>query len=718
MQLEGTVENIVFQSDDNGFCVFKLSSKEFGYTTVVLNSFPPFLGQEIALSGQWTTHPRFGQQFKATSYKSFGMQTSTVAIERFLASGMIKGVGKSMAARIVATFGLDTLDVLDNNPSRLTQVSGIAAKKAQVIAEAYSELSQIRELMLFLETKGISSAYAPKLQAVYGLAAVELIEQNPYRLCSEVDGIGFKIADKIAIGLGFALDDDKRIVAALEYCLQQIAQTGHICVPREFLTEQTARLLLLDELVISQVLQALLDDDKLYCEFIDGNYLIYPKYLYLAEIGVAQKLLELKDNARALLSVDVDKIVSQWELSENIRLAKVQKEAIDSGMQHGVLVVTGGPGTGKTTIVKGLLRVLEAAGCQILLCAPTGRAARRLAETSGRQAFTVHKMLEYSPHEGLFAFGRNEDNLLDADVIIVDEASMLDIVLTNYLLKAVALGARVIFVGDVDQLPAVGPGSVLKDIIKSDRVPVVRLNEIFRQEQQSKIIINAHLVNKGRLPELDRQEEFAFVETSDDQEVAEKIVQLYDEFYQKNGVQVVQVLSPMYKLACGVENLNKMLQDKINPADFSKSEIVTVRQVLREGDKVMQMRNNYEKEVFNGDIGWVREAQGRMLRVFFPDVGEGLTVSYEQGELDQLQLAYAISVHKSQGSEYPVVILALSRGHYVFLQRNLFYTAITRASVKTIVVGQKKAMQTAVLNDKMRQRYSLLSQRLQEGVLC
>ncbi len=380
--------------------------------------------------------------------------------------------------------------------------------------------------------------------------------------------------------------------------------------------------------------------------------------------------------------------------------------------------MTGGPGTGKTTIIRGVLSVLEAAGCRILLAAPTGRAARRLTESTGRPAQTVHKMLEYTPGMGMFSFGRDEDNPLDAEAVIVDEASMLDMTLAASLLKALPSGCRLIFVGDVDQLPAVGPGNVLQDIIRSRQLPVVRLNEIFRQAQESQIVLNAHAINRGRMPTIKEGGDFDFVDCVSDQEIAEKIVGICSDFQVYRGGQGVQVLSPMHKQASGVQNLNKLLQNQLNPPCDDKEEIPSVHQILREGDKIMQVRNNYEKEVFNGDIGWVKSIDGRVLQAYFPDVNDGQLVKYEQGELDELQLAYAMSVHKSQGSEYPLVVLALSRSHYMLLQRNLLYTAITRAKQKVVIVGQKAALSTAVLNDRTRRRYSLLAERLQEVILA
>lgn len=711
-KLEGVVNSIVFQSDEGSFCVFRLLTTG-GITVVVMNSIAPLLGEEINLTGQWITHAKFGKQFKASAYTSI-TEKSSQGIERFLGSGAIKGLGRSMAARIVAHFGENTLNVMSEQPHRLSEVSGIGKKKAQLIFESYSELAEIRELMLFLEAHGVSASYAAKLQAVYGVSAIELIKNDPYRLAYEVDGIGFRIADRVAQAMGTALNDERRLKAGFEFALQQIAQSGHVCVPREVLESHAVKLLEVDATDVYKSLKKLLDDNMLRTEDFAGQCLIYPEYLYKAEITVAKRLLYLKDRAKKLSLVNTDVIVDKWEKTAGIKLAPVQRQAVDSVLEHGILVVTGGPGTGKTTLIKGIISVLEAAGCRILLAAPTGRAARRLAESAGRPALTVHRMLEYVPYEGKFTFGRDADQPLDADAVIIDEASMLDLTLTAALLKAVPAGCRLIFIGDIDQLPAVGPGSVLKDIIRSKKIPVVKLNEIFRQAAQSKIVTNAHAINRGFLPEIQVNSDFDFFECVDELLVAKKIVDFCEELLNDYSLHELQILSPMHKMPCGVENLNKLLQERLNPPDEYKQEISTARQVLREGDKIIQVRNNYDKEVFNGDIGWVSSVNGKVLTAYFPDINDGLAVKYEQGELDELQLAYAMSVHKAQGSEYPVVILALSKGHYVFLQRNLLYTAVTRAREKVVIVGQKASLQTAVLNDKTRRRYSLLAERLQE----
>ena len=643
-ELRGVVDSIVFQSSDNNFCVFRLLIGETR-VPVVISGLAPLLGEEVSLAGQWTEHTKFGRQFKALSYNST-TETSKGGIERFLGSGVIKGVGRSMAARIVAHFGLDSLRIMSQEPARLMEISGIGAKKAEAIFASYSELSEIRELMLFLEEHGISANYAAKLQNAYGAAAIELLKSDPYRLAYDIEGIGFQIADRIARVLGFAANDRRRLRGGTEFALQKIAQSGHVCVPQEFLAKQAAELLGVNIPEISEILEEMLATGLLRTEQMGGQCLVYPEYLYRAEVETARRLLRLQNKTRALTLNDADEIIDKWESLAGIKLATVQRTAIGNVLDHGVLVVSGGPGTGKTTLIRGIISVMAAAGSTILLAAPTGRAARRLAESAGRSAHTVHKLLEYQPREGRFAFGRNEENPVEADAVIVDEASMLDINLTAFLLKALPDGCRLILVGDVDQLPAIGPGNVLKDIIKSQKVPVVRLNEVFRQAQESRIVLNAHKINRGLMPESDRAEEFSLVECADEAAVADVILELYGAL--PCGAKNIQVLTPMHKLACGVENLNRLLQEKTNPPDPGRQEIHTPRQILREGDRIMQIRNNYEKEVFNGDLGWVSGIAGRTLTAHFPDINDGLSVQYEAGELDELQLAYAMSVHKSQ----------------------------------------------------------------------
>lgn len=715
--LEGVVDNITFQSADGCFVVFKLKPiNESSAVVVVGNITAPFVGEQLLLQGQWVEHGRFGRQFKATHVRRIA-PTSAVGIEKFLASRAVKGIGPAMAARLVKHFGAKTLEVLEFYPHRLTEVEGIGTKKAEMMRSSFAELSEMREVMLFLETHGVSGGYGTRIFAQYGSQAVDVITENPYRLAAEVVGIGFRTADQLAMSLGFELVHPARLQAGLKFALLQTAQAGHTCVPEKLLVAEGSKLLRVDKVELAIRITEMIKAGELLIEDFHSINLVYPDYLYHAERNAAQALIELKDHAHPIECDDYDGLVAKFETQAGIQLAAAQREAVISALKHGVLVLTGGPGTGKTATVKGILAILEEAGCEIALCAPTGRAAKRLSESCGRKAQTVHRLLESTGgQEGAPYFARNSDNPLEADVVILDEASMLDILLTNSLLKALSLGTRLILVGDVDQLPAVGPGSVLKDIIRSQTVPVVRLTEVFRQAAESMIVQNAHHINRGLNPDVSSSQEFEFKEIQSTAEVAEKIVSLCLHELPERGFSVgeVQVLSPMHRLDCGVDNLNKLLQAGLNPQEFGKATIAVPGGVLREGDKVMQIRNNYEKRVFNGDIGYIRAILPQEVIVHYPEED----VVYQKGELDELHLAYAMSVHKSQGSEYPVVIMPLIPGHYIMLQRSLLYTAVTRAKEKVILLGNKAALNTAVANDRTRRRYSLLAERLRGELLC
>ena len=710
--IEGTVENIIFQSDDRQFCVFRTKCTSLGLVTTVYKGPAPFMGEMIRARGEWTQHARFGRQFSVTGYQSL-KPGSAEGMERFLASGAVKGIGKAMASRIVAHFGKDTLDILGKAPERLAEVSGIGAKKAKSIGEAYNTISDLRELMLFLEENGVSGNYAAKLQLAYGDTAITRIKANPYSLITDIDGIGFKTADRIALSLGFEPASEERVRAGIGYALTLAASGGHTCIPEEELLRFAGQVLQTDFADVETVFRKMVANDQLRTEDWGGQRFVYPEYLYRAETGTARMLRALRDHPDSLGKVNVEKIIGDWEAEAGIELAEAQKDAIRSSLKFGVFALTGGPGTGKTTIIKGILSVLKRAGCTVLLAAPTGRAARRLEMAAGDKAQTVHRLLEYTVTG---EFGKNADDLLETQAVIVDEASMLDIYLFYHLLEALPLGCRLILVGDVDQLPSVGPGSVLKDIIRCGKMPVVRLQEVFRQAEVSPIVRNAHRINRGLLPECAADSDFSMTEFADEEMAAAYITDLYAAATKSGGWQSLQILSPMHKGPCGVQNLNSLLQDRVNPPSARKEEI---RQpggaTLRLGDKVMQIRNNYEKDVYNGDIGQIADISGKTVKVWYPERPDGEYVTYGDGETDELQLAYAMSVHKSQGSEYSRVVLALVPGHYIMLQRNLLYTAVTRAREKVELVGTKAALQTAVANDRTRRRYSLLKERLQES---
>ena len=708
--LTGVVENITFQGQ-NEYVVFRLKTEQ-GFVVVAGNVGAPLPGEDVEVSGAWTVHPRYGRQFRGEALRRVTPATLP-AIERFLGSGAVKGIGPAMAQRMVARFGLKTLDILEREPRHLLEVEGIGPKKLAMIIESYSAKAELRELMLFLESHGIPGAYARRIHAVYGDASVRVVEEDPYRLAEEVDGIGFRIADRIALACGAEAAGYERIAAGIRHALLGTADAGHTCVPEDVLVQAAAKELGCDSYAVAEVLSQLLRQGSLAMEDAPTGALIYPDHLYHAERQVAERLLVLRDTAKRLREADVAALTEKFEREKGIQLAQAQREAVQAASSHGVLVMTGGPGTGKTTTVQAVLNVLSLQGCKIVLAAPTGRAAKRLSEATGREALTVHRLLEATGSRGggRAMFGRNEENPIDADVIIVDEVSMMDILLMYYLLRATPDGCRVVLVGDVDQLPAVGPGSVLKDIIRSETTPVVRLTEIFRQAGQSPIVVNAHRINRGRFPDVRSSRDFQLREVVDDEAAAALVVQLCREELPGEGVDVgrdVQVLSPMHRLACGVENLNKVLQAALNPPVRGKKEITASGKIFRVGDKVMQTRNDYDKGVFNGDIGRIADMDDEMVLVRYPE-GD---IPYDRTELDALAPAYAMSVHKSQGSEYPVVILTLVNGHYIMLQRNLLYTAITRAKQRVILVGTSEALGTAVANDRTRRRHSLLAERL------
>lgn len=711
----GTVDTIIFASQDNRFTVLKLSPEKLStQITVTLNGMAPLIGQLLEIEGEWVKHPKFGQQFKAMTYKTVA-PTEISGIEKFLASGAINGIGPAMAKKIVAEFGEKTLEVIAKSPNELLKVPGIGKKTAEKISASYLEQSELTEIMVWLENHGISNTYAGKIFAKYGSFAIDIMEKDIYRLFQDIEGIGFLTADKLAFNLGIQRDDKRRIISGIDYALMQLCNNGHCCIPEMALVDKTAKILQVNNQIIFTILKERIDNGSLNTEVVGGETLIYPPYLYYAEKKVAMRLLQLQQATEPLSEDNLSLFIKVWEKDNQIQLAQKQKEAIKACLHHGVLVLTGGPGTGKTTVIKGILSILKAQGLKIRLAAPTGRAAKRLSETTEQKALTIHRLLEannLAQDDNLqLGFSKDIDDQLDADVIILDEVSMVDIVLMHHFLNAVPDGCRIILVGDTDQLPAVGPGSVLKDIIRSQKIPAIRLDEIFRQAQTSMIIQNAHIINAGRLPDLRRQySDFVFYELNDDTSITQKILDLCTKDLPHEGFDVlkdVQVLSPMHRFLCGVENLNLMLQEQLNPKK-NQDELKYSSQTFRVGDKVMHIRNNYQKNVFNGDIGFIQDINNEKLTVDYFDH----IVTYEKNELNELTLAYASSVHKSQGSEYKVVIIPLSTSHYIMLQRNLLYTAITRAKQKVIIIGSKKALMTAIQSNRTQKRYTLLAERL------
>ncbi|MCR5176492.1 MAG: ATP-dependent RecD-like DNA helicase [Anaerovibrio sp.] len=713
-ELQGTVENIIFASQDGRFSVFRLRLEgQRGIATVTVQMEPPLQGQQLELKGTWVEHPRFGQQFKA-EHMLVAAPTSLEGIERFLASGAVDGIGPVNAKRIVAKFGGMALDIIEKSPNRLKEIAGIGAKTAAKIHTSYMEKAELRQIMVWLEQHNVSGIYAGKIYARYGSFAVEVMEKNPYRLAREIDGIGFSAADAIAAGIGLQADDEMRISAALEYQLRRISLYGHCCVPEGLLVDEVERALGVSRDKIWDTLKRDLAEGTLDQEVVGGNVLVYPEYLYQAETETAEHLLFLQEQAAPVSGGDAAAQIKKWEISSGITLAERQREAIQCVLTHGIFVLTGGPGTGKTTVVRGMLDLLESYGLSVMLGAPTGRAAKRLSEATGRKAVTIHRMLEAQggTTDGA-AFGRNIDDPLETDAIILDEVSMMDIILMRHFLEAVPAGCHLILVGDVDQLPAVGPGSVLKDILRSGVIPSVCLSEVYRQSEASSIVMNAHAINSGRLPQFSADKsDFEFIEINNPEAAEQKIVTLCRDSLPALGfspTEDIQVLSPMHRQSCGVESLNKRLQSALNPPAAYKPEYVSSIRCFRLGDKVMQTKNNYDKGVFNGDIGFIEHMTEEQVTVRY---GDDVLAAYEKAELNEIQLAYCMSVHKSQGSEYPVVILPLVPGHRIMLQRNLLYTAITRAKKKVILIGSRAALNTAISNDRTRRRYTLLAERL------
>lgn len=709
--LEGILERIVYFSEENNYTVAKLRVKgEKELVTVVGNLLAVHPGETLKLQGKWVHNPKFGRQFRAASCLPVLPATLT-GIEKYLGSGLIKGIGPVMARRLTKKFGLQTLEIIENEPEKLAAVEGIGPVRSERIKKAWAEQKEIKEVILFLQSHGVSTAYAVKIYKAYGNNAIALLRENPYRLAMDITGIGFKTADRIAQNLGVPPDSPLRAQAGILYLLWEATEEGHVFLPRKELVEGAAETLQIGKSYLEEALAFLEREEKVVLEEEQGQQEVYLKPLWTAEEMIARRLYRLFRAPKPPLAIDPEKAIAWVQSASGIILAEKQKEAIRQAVAQKVLVITGGPGTGKTTLVKSILRIMEKKGQRIVLASPTGRAAKRLSEVTGREAKTIHRLLEYKPAEGEFA--RNEENPLAADLVIVDETSMVDVLLMNHLLKAIPPQATLILVGDTDQLPSVGPGNVLKDLINSGAVAVITLTEIFRQARQSMIVVNAHRVNRGEFPLLknDRGLDFYFIKKEDPEDALQTVKELCAQRIPKgfgfHPVNDIQVLSPLRKGSAGVERLNTELQALLNPRG---QEVARGGRLFRLGDKVMQIKNNYEKEVFNGDIGRIAhvDLEEQEILVQFEDK----RVSYDYSDLDELVLAYAISVHKSQGSEYPVVVLPLLKQHFVMLQRNLLYTAITRAKKLLVIVGDKKALAMAVRNARAQERYTSLQRRL------
>ena len=720
-ELQGQIERITYTNEENGYTIARV--KVYGrkdLVTVVGNMMSPTPGEILAMEGEWANHPKYGEQFKIVRYTT-KVPASVYGIEKYLGSGLIRGIGPVMAKRIVKRFGKETLEVIEKDIERLREVEGIGDKRVEMIGRAWEEQKEIREVMLFLQTHGVSSGYATKIFKHYGSRSIQVLRENPYRLAMDVFGIGFVTADRIAEKLGFPKDSELRAEAGILFVLNQLADEGHVYYPYEPLVDKCREVLEVERDVILRAFGAVALAKRIVIEdlnqdaeeFRENHKAVYLAPLHLCETGIARRLRILINAPKAIRRIETEKAVGWVQKTLDMTLAERQVEAVRRAVEDKVLVITGGPGTGKTTIINAILKIFARIGVAVMLAAPTGRAAKRMAEATGHEAKTIHRLLEYSIQKG--GFQKHEENPLRCELLIVDEASMIDTVLMHHLLKAVPATATLILVGDVNQLPSVGAGNVLKDIIASGAIPVVELTEIFRQAQESSIIVNAHKINNGLMPSLkssrDKLDDFYFIEQEDPEEVLKLIVELTRERIPRrfglDPVDDIQVLTPMHKGTVGAGNLNDQLQKALNPAEGGMSR--GGRNFLV-NDKVMQIKNDYDKEVFNGDIGRITriDAESQEVTITF----DGREVAYDFTDLDEVILAYAVSVHKSQGSEYPAVIIPILTQHYVLLQRNLIYTAVTRGRKLVVVVGTSKALAIGVRNDKTQKRYTCLSYRL------
>jgi exodeoxyribonuclease V alpha subunit len=717
--LEGTLDRIRFESDNGEFAVCDLDVKgRRGTVTMVGNIMSARPGEAVEVIGEWKNNPKFGRQFRIESIRVVP-PTTREGIEKYLASGFVDGIGPVLAERIVDKFGEDTLDVLDAEPGRIREVEGIGKVRADKIGEAWEEQRQVRSVMVFLQSHGVSPAYAAKIWKRYGDRSIQVVRENPYQLAEDIRGIGFRIADGIALEAGLERDSLARLRAGVLYVLRQAHSDGHMYLPLDELEVAAAELLDVPKDMLGAAVESLKADTKVVLEpqpAADAPA-VYREPAHRAEVGVAQHLRRVIGSSGLLNYGNLGDELDDIEHEMGFSLASQQREAAMSIWGDNVAVVTGGPGTGKTTIIKAVCKLADHFGQTLALAAPTGRAAKRMSEATGVEAKTVHRLLEYNPNEG--GFTRDEETPLGADVVIVDEASMMDTYLTHALVRAVDTGTRLLLVGDVDQLPSVGPGNVLEDIIASEVVRVVRLTEIFRQAQESTIVQNAHRINRGLMPVVpsrkgDELVDFYTISADSPQLAQDRILQLVTEripdAFGYDPIDEVQILSPMHRGEVGCQALNDALQERLS---WDGPELVRGSSRWKVGDKVMQTRNNYERDVFNGDIGRVSriDTEDGMLTVDF----EGREVTYPTADLDELMLAYAITVHKSQGSEYPVVVMPVVTQHYVLLQRNLLYTAVTRARELVILVGSERAVEIAVQNDRARRRYTLLAKRLRGG---
>lgn len=712
--MAGLIERVTYFRDDTGFAVLRVQVKgRRDLVTVVGNLPSASAGEWLTAEGYWVHDREHGMQLRAEKLHAVP-PTTHEGIEKYLGSGMVKGIGPKYAKKLVEHFGDKIFEVIESSSGRLEEVDGIGPGRRRKIKEAWAEQKIIREIMVFLHSHGVSTARAVRIYKTYGERAIERVRQNPYLLARDITGIGFMTADQIALKVGIPRDSVMRASAGLEFVLSEATGDGHCALPRDLLMEEARKVLDLPATRVAEALARLLQKRELVQETIVGEELIFLPGLRAAETSIAHALLEMCRQPPNYPPIDVEKAIAWAATKTGKDLGDSQKEAVRSAFKHRAMVITGGPGVGKTTLVNTILAIVRAKKVRCLLCAPTGRAAKRLSESTGLEAFTIHRLLEVQPGRG---FSRDATRPLECDLLVVDETSMVDVPLMNALLRAHPPGASLLMVGDVDQLPSVGPGAVLRDVIDSGVVPVARLTEVFRQAAGSRIITNAHSINHGCFPEIDNDSDFFFIERDTPENILQTLLEVVKTRIPKkfgfNPVRDVQVLAPMHRGSLGVRELNVLLQRELNPRQAEETLVDRFGWQFRARDKVIQTENNYEKEVFNGDIGLIAsiDPEEKEVRINF----DGREVVYDYGELDQVSLAYAITIHKSQGSEFPVVVVPLATQQFMLLQRNLVYTGVTRGKKLVVLVGQRKALQMAVRNNETARRYGGLLSRLRLG---
>ena len=726
IELTGQIERITYTNEETGYTIAKLKVQDqWDLVTIVGNIPSPSPGEILGLKGEWVHHPKYGDQFKIHSYHTT-VPATVYGIRRYLGSGLIKGLGPKMADRIVNKFGEKTLDIIEHQMQRLEKVEGIGAKRIALIQQAWKDQKKIREVMLFLQSHGVSTGYATKIYKTYHNRSIAIVQQNPYRLCMDIFGIGFVIADRIAEKLGFPKNSELRAEAGIIYVLNGLSDDGHVYYPYDLLVDKCKEVLEVDSETIQAALDRLFGENRIVIEDLNEaletfekprSKAVYLKKYHVCETGITARIKMLLQSPPAAPPIDVAKEMDRVQEHFAIRLAANQVSAIKSAIENKVTIITGGPGTGKTTIIHAILKIMLRYKLRVMMAAPTGRAAKRMQETTGQEAKTIHRLLDFSMQKG--GFQKNETSPLDCNALIIDEASMIDTHLMYYLLKAVLVQTTIILVGDVNQLPSVGPGRVLEDMIQSRQIPVVSLTEIFRQAKASRIITNAHRINQGDFPivdlpaDPDAKTDFYFIEQKEPERVLQTIIELVARripaSFGFEPIHDIQVLTPMHKGIVGAENLNSSLQNALNPGEESVSRGSSS---FRIHDKVMQIKNNYDKLVFNGDIGRIEKVHPENQTVLISF--DRRNILYDFSELNEIILAYAISVHKSQGSEYPAVVLPILTQHYILLQRNLIYTAVTRGKYLVVVVGTRKALHMGINNSKTKKRFTYLKQRLRD----